>query len=199
MAQWCDPLWDIAKRLQRNRTNTDQQGNDTVQQAHLHQVPTQTGERRRLCQNIQGERMLLNSGAWWGPRQSSIVGTGLCLHGHHCPRVDAHGWLLPRAQSSRPRWVRILLFVLESIVYTHSQCCRYLTIHKENIDPVFKEEFVVNNPENERILTPFDYNSVMLYGETAFSIDPLTKKTMEPSQPGFYMIEVCPLWNGFSL
>lgn len=68
-----------------------------------------------------------------------------------------------------------------------------MTIHKENIDPVFKEEFVVNNPENERILTPFDYNSVMLYGETAFSIDPLTKKTMEPSQPGFYMIEVCPL------
>lgn len=75
--------------------------------------------------------------------------------------------------------------------HEHSRSDRddYLVVHEENINPEFKEEFAKLDPRNERILTPFDYSSIMLYGPLAFSKDDVSK-TMEPKLPNFNMIEV---------
>lgn len=65
----------------------------------------------------------------------------------------------------------------------------YLNIYPQNINPDDIDQFTLNDHNNERIFTAFDYNSVMLYGKRAFSKDG-TSITMEPKLPGFYMIEV---------
>ncbi|CAG2179491.1 unnamed protein product, partial [Oppiella nova] len=40
----------------------------------------------------------------------------------------------------------------------------YLSINWQNIDASYSEEFKKLRPDENQILTPFDYNSVMLYG-----------------------------------
>lgn len=64
-----------------------------------------------------------------------------------------------------------------------------MNIYPQNINPDDIDQFTLNDHNNERIFTAFDYNSVMLYGKRAFSKDG-TSITMEPKLPGFYMIEV---------
>ncbi|XP_035227709.1 astacin-like metalloprotease toxin 5 [Stegodyphus dumicola] len=54
----------------------------------------------------------------------------------------------------------------------------YLIINWQNISPQWQYAFRLLKPHENRLLTPFDYDSVMLYGETAFSIDGI-KKSME--------------------
>ncbi|XP_055943073.1 astacin-like metalloprotease toxin 5 [Argiope bruennichi] len=41
----------------------------------------------------------------------------------------------------------------------------YINIHWENIDPKHHNGFKKLIPEQQRLLTPFDYNSIMMYGE----------------------------------
>ncbi|GBM40203.1 Astacin-like metalloprotease toxin 1 [Araneus ventricosus] len=64
----------------------------------------------------------------------------------------------------------------------------YLTIHWENIDVGFEDSFEPLMPHEERLLTDFDFDSVMLYGSLAFSKDP-DLKTME-ALDGRFMPEV---------
>ncbi|GFS53427.1 astacin-like metalloprotease toxin 1 [Nephila pilipes] len=54
----------------------------------------------------------------------------------------------------------------------------YITINWENIDVGFEDSFEPLMPHEERLLTDFDFDSVMLYGSHAFSKDP-ELKTME--------------------
>jgi len=65
----------------------------------------------------------------------------------------------------------------------------FLTIYWDNIDPLYKDEFRKMHPEDNKILTPFDYNSIMLYGPHSYSKDG-TAITMEPKFQGFTMDEV---------
>jgi len=65
-----------------------------------------------------------------------------------------------------------------------------LTIHWENIGESFKEDFNKIDPSENRLLTPFDYNSIMLYGPRFGSIDG-NSTTIEPKLEGFKMLEVC--------
>jgi hypothetical protein len=65
----------------------------------------------------------------------------------------------------------------------------YIRILWENIDPAFVGEFQKLHPEDNLILEPFDYNSIMLYGPRSFSKDG-ESITMEPKYAGFTMIEV---------
>lgn len=55
--------------------------------------------------------------------------------------------------------------------HEHSRSDRdeYLDIHYENIREGFKDQFVKLRPKQNQLLTPFDYDSIMLYGETVFS------------------------------
>ncbi|XP_035227710.1 astacin-like metalloprotease toxin 5 [Stegodyphus dumicola] len=54
----------------------------------------------------------------------------------------------------------------------------YLTINWHNIDPKWHYAFRLLQPHQNRLLTPFDYNSIMLYGETIFSFGEV-RKSME--------------------
>ncbi|GIY43509.1 astacin-like metalloprotease toxin 1 [Caerostris darwini] len=54
----------------------------------------------------------------------------------------------------------------------------YITVNWENIDRGFEDSFEPLMPHEERLLTDFDFDSVMLYGSHAFSKDPVLK-TME--------------------
>ncbi|KFM81528.1 Zinc metalloproteinase nas-39, partial [Stegodyphus mimosarum] len=51
----------------------------------------------------------------------------------------------------------------------------YLTINWHNIEEKWYYAFRKLLPQQNRLLTPFDYNSIMLYGETAFSKDGVLK------------------------
>ncbi|KFM81529.1 Zinc metalloproteinase nas-39, partial [Stegodyphus mimosarum] len=55
--------------------------------------------------------------------------------------------------------------------HEHSRSDRdeYLTINWQNIEKKWYYAFRKLLPQQNRLLTPFDYNSIMLYGETAFS------------------------------
>lgn len=46
---------------------------------------------------------------------------------------------------------------------------RFLRIHWQNIDPKFLVNFKRLGPKDLRVDVDFDYNSIMLYGSTAFS------------------------------
>ncbi|XP_035211008.1 astacin-like metalloprotease toxin 5 [Stegodyphus dumicola] len=55
--------------------------------------------------------------------------------------------------------------------HEHSRSDRddYLNIHYENIQTGMESQFVKLRPKQNQLLTPFDYDSIMLYGETVFS------------------------------
>ncbi|XP_054166473.1 astacin-like metalloprotease toxin 5 isoform X2 [Oppia nitens] len=65
----------------------------------------------------------------------------------------------------------------------------FLVINWENIDEHYKDEFTKLKEWENKILTPFDYNSIMLYGPHSFSKDGMST-TMEPKHTGFVMKEV---------
>uniref|UniRef100_A0A4Q8K3I9 Metalloendopeptidase n=2 Tax=Liphistius sp. SGP-2016 TaxID=1905180 RepID=A0A4Q8K3I9_9ARAC len=48
---------------------------------------------------------------------------------------------------------------------------QYLTIYWQNIQQGMDTQFFLLKPHENLLLTPFDYNSIMLYGNTAFSKD----------------------------
>ena len=45
---------------------------------------------------------------------------------------------------------------------------RYLTIHYENIRNEYKSQFNKLTKAQDKLLTPFDYQSIMIYGNKAF-------------------------------
>ncbi|GIX78380.1 astacin-like metalloprotease toxin 1 [Caerostris darwini] len=55
--------------------------------------------------------------------------------------------------------------------HEHSRSDRdeYLNIHYENIQKGMETQFVKLRAKQNQLLTPFDYDSIMLYGETVFS------------------------------
>ncbi|GFR12632.1 astacin-like metalloprotease toxin 1 [Trichonephila clavata] len=55
--------------------------------------------------------------------------------------------------------------------HEHSRSDRddHLDIHHENIQKGMESQFVKLRPKQNQLLTPFDYDSIMLYGETVFS------------------------------
>ncbi|XP_054718560.1 astacin-like metalloprotease toxin 5 [Uloborus diversus] len=63
--------------------------------------------------------------------------------------------------------------------HEHSRSDRddYIDIHYENIQPGMEYQFVKMNPKQHELLTPFDYDSIMMYGETIFS-----KKLKNPAE-----------------
>ncbi|RWS26519.1 Astacin-like metalloprotease toxin [Leptotrombidium deliense] len=62
----------------------------------------------------------------------------------------------------------------------------YLNIHWQNIPYNFQSQFRKLNPYEGRIYTPFDYESIMLYGARAFSRDGYSI-TMSPTKPGIVL------------
>jgi len=65
----------------------------------------------------------------------------------------------------------------------------FITIYWDNIDEAYKDQFNKLDPSDNKILTPFDYNSIMLYGPHSYSKDGKAI-TMEPKYSGFTMLEV---------
>ncbi|XP_015909146.1 astacin-like metalloprotease toxin 5 isoform X2 [Parasteatoda tepidariorum] len=55
--------------------------------------------------------------------------------------------------------------------HEHSRSDRddFLNIHRENIRQGMESQFVKLRPKQNRLLSPFDFDSIMLYGETVFS------------------------------
>jgi len=74
----------------------------------------------------------------------------------------------------------------------------YLDIHWENIQDNFKFAFQKLAPAQNRILEPFDYNSIMIYGEKGFSKNGLPSMTAKNgvhitdpySKPGFALTDI---------
>ncbi|KAF8788979.1 astacin-like metalloprotease toxin 5 [Argiope bruennichi] len=64
----------------------------------------------------------------------------------------------------------------------------YLDIFYENIDPDFVDQFQKLKPHQNRLINKFDYESIMLYGDTAFSIDGY-KKTMRAKKRGVVLLD----------
>ncbi|GIY23014.1 high choriolytic enzyme 1 [Caerostris extrusa] len=60
----------------------------------------------------------------------------------------------------------------------------YLTINWENVEKQWYYAFQKLRPNENRLLTPFDYNSIMLYGEEAFTKQ-WGLKTMVPKNGQF--------------
>ncbi|CAG2179239.1 unnamed protein product [Oppiella nova] len=47
----------------------------------------------------------------------------------------------------------------------------YIQLFSDNIKDIYKDQFNKMDPKDNRLLMPFDFNSVMLYGPLAFSKD----------------------------
>ncbi|OQR78934.1 zinc metalloproteinase nas-6-like [Tropilaelaps mercedesae] len=45
----------------------------------------------------------------------------------------------------------------------------YIRVHLENVKPKFRDQFRTKKPGEHRLLTSFDYDSIMLYGSKAFT------------------------------
>ncbi|RWS00997.1 uncharacterized protein B4U79_09347 [Dinothrombium tinctorium] len=66
---------------------------------------------------------------------------------------------------------------------------QYLRIHWHNIHPNFHGQFRRLYSYENRIYTPFDYESIMLYGSRTFSRDRFSI-TMSPTKPGVVLRDV---------
>ncbi|XP_067136208.1 astacin-like metalloprotease toxin 1 [Centruroides vittatus] len=77
------------------------------------------------------------------------------------------------------------------LYHEHSRYDRdnFLTILWDNIKPGMDKQFNKFEPGEIRVLNPFDYNSIMLYGETVFSKDEHLK-TMVPKLKGVQLLGV---------
>ena len=64
---------------------------------------------------------------------------------------------------------------------------KYIRIHWENIENDMKDQFAKVPASKNRLLTKFDYNSIMIYGTKAFSKN--GRNTMTPKARGAKMIE----------
>lgn len=64
---------------------------------------------------------------------------------------------------------------------------RYIRIHWENIESDMRDQFAKVPASKNRLLTKFDYNSIMIYGTKAFSKN--GGNTMTPKMRGARMIE----------
>ncbi|KAF8792970.1 Astacin like protein [Argiope bruennichi] len=56
---------------------------------------------------------------------------------------------------------------------------KYLTINTKNIMQGLQDQFTLTKPQDEIIYSNFDYNSIMIYGNYAFSKDLWNLKTIE--------------------
>ncbi|GIY88491.1 astacin-like metalloprotease toxin 1 [Caerostris darwini] len=65
----------------------------------------------------------------------------------------------------------------------------YLTIYWENIIPGKEDQFMKLKPDQNQLLTPFDYDSIMLYGSMSFSKERRKLRTME-GKGGQYLRDV---------
>ncbi|UYV76940.1 hypothetical protein LAZ67_14002507 [Cordylochernes scorpioides] len=61
---------------------------------------------------------------------------------------------------------------------------KYIRILWQNIKDGAADQFALLKPEQNRLLTPFDYNSIMLYGSMTFSKDRPRLRTMEKIDGG---------------
>jgi hypothetical protein len=59
---------------------------------------------------------------------------------------------------------------------------RYLILHLQNVQPQFRFAFNKLAPNQNRLLSPFNYNSIMIYGEDAFSAN--GRPTMKARRAG---------------
>ncbi|GBN16025.1 Astacin [Araneus ventricosus] len=97
-------------------------------------------------------------------------------------------------------WVGLVIHELGHAIglfheHQRSDRDRYITVYKNNVIPDQLHNFVLTDPRNELIFTPYDYNSIMHYGNFAFSKQPNRLPTMvaknghklvEPyAKPGF--------------
>jgi len=64
----------------------------------------------------------------------------------------------------------------------------YLTIYWDNIQKDAWDQFDKYKPHQERLYNDFDYDSIMLYGETSFSIDG-SSKTMRAKKRGIRLVD----------
>ncbi|GBO25341.1 Astacin-like metalloprotease toxin 1 [Araneus ventricosus] len=65
----------------------------------------------------------------------------------------------------------------------------YITIYWDNIIEGKADQFMKLKPNQNQLLTPFDYESIMLYGSTSFSKDRRNLRTME-GKKGEYLRDV---------
>nr|XP_054922218.1 astacin-like metalloprotease toxin 4 [Dermacentor andersoni] len=56
--------------------------------------------------------------------------------------------------------------------HTHPDRDRYIEVFPKNIIKEFLPQFQKLEPEDALLLTPFDYDSVMLYGSNSFTLNP---------------------------
>lgn len=65
---------------------------------------------------------------------------------------------------------------------------KFLDIHWDNINPRFINNFKLLSPDEVRVDTRFDYQSIMMYGSTSFSKD-RRSFTMTPTVPGVRILD----------
>lgn len=70
---------------------------------------------------------------------------------------------------------------------------KYLIIHYDHIQEGLDAQFELLSPSQNRLLVPFDFNSIMLYGPYSFTKDGQTTMEPNPKEPiakGVVMREV---------
>lgn len=65
---------------------------------------------------------------------------------------------------------------------------KFLDIHWDNINPRFINNFKLLTPDEVRVDTRFDYQSIMMYGSNSFSKD-RRSFTMTPTVPGVRILD----------